>query len=119
MVDSYDLPLRKTMCGTCPFKAGSKYACLKEYLTTFSLHESRICHSTGSNGINKKTGLPEHICRGSRDIQLNVMANLGVISEATDAAWNETREAFGMKPTRIQDPVKAKRRIDGVQGDGG
>ena len=59
---------------------------------------SRICHSTGANNaINKRTGKPERICRGSRDIQLQVFYSLGVISEATDEAWAKKCEEMGIK----------------------
>jgi hypothetical protein len=69
---------------------------------------TRICHSTGNdNGINKRTGLPEHVCRGARDLQLEFFASLGVIAEPTDEAWNDTRVDMGMKPQIISDPKKA------------
>lgn len=102
-----NLPLRSTMCPTCPFRRGSKYADLAPKLTESALTDaSRICHSTGRNAINKRTGLPPHLCRGARDVQLRVMAALGVISAPTDQAWNEGRLKIGMAPTVITDPVK-------------
>lgn len=98
-------PLRKTMCATCPFKEGSKYAYLVETLAQSAITtDSRICHSTGSNAINKKTGKKPHICRGARDIQLRIMASLCVISDPTDKAWNNGRIAIGLEPTEIKDP---------------
>lgn len=107
MADNKDLPVRKTMCGTCPFKEGSKYSYLRGDLTERSIHESRICHSTGSgNVINDETGFEEHICRGSRDIQLTFFESIGVIDKATDKAWNDQREKIGYKPQVIQDPVR-------------
>lgn len=100
-----DLPLRKTMCATCPFRLGSKYACLAEHLTLAAMSESRICHSTGSNnGINRRTGKPEHICRGARDVQLSVMAAAGQITAPTDKAWNDARVLIGMSKTEVRDP---------------
>lgn len=101
-----DLPLRASMCATCPFRPGSPYAALADGLAQSALSEaSRICHSTGSNNaINKRTGKPPHYCRGARDAQLSVMAAFQVIKAATDEAWNEKRVAMGMKPTVIKDP---------------
>lgn len=101
------LLLRKLMCPTCPFLAGSKYANLRDDLAKSALSTgSRICHSTGSNnGINRRTGKSPHLCRGARDLQLNVMASLKVIAEATDDAWNESRVKMGMKPLIIADPT--------------
>lgn len=80
--------VRETKCATCPFREGSKYADLADYLTASALQEStRICHSTGSNAINRRIGKAPLVCRGARDIQLKMFAALGVISEPTDEAW--------------------------------
>lgn len=100
-----DLPVRKTMCQTCPFRHGSKYANLAPALTESAMTEaSRICHSTGQNAIHEETGVEEHLCRGARDIQLRYMACAGVISEATDEAWNERRAEIGMCAIEVCDP---------------
>lgn len=99
-----DIPLRKSMCSTCPFRAGSPYASLVESLAHSALSESRICHSTGSNAINRKTKIPEHTCRGARQLQLARMHAMGVIEDPTDAAWNKKRVAIGMKPTVVKNP---------------
>lgn len=100
-------PLRETMCSTCPFKEESKYACLKDHLAKSAETEaSRVCHSTGSNGIHKRTGLKPHLCRGARDVQLKKMFELGVIDAPTDEAWNAKRVEIGMKPTVVKDPEK-------------
>jgi hypothetical protein len=48
---------------------------------------SRICHSTGSNAINYRTGKKPKLCRGARDLQLQFFVALGFLDEATDAAW--------------------------------
>jgi hypothetical protein len=104
-MNSRDMPLRETKCATCPFKAGSKYACLANDLAASAMTEaSRICHSTGTNAIHRRTGKKPHLCRGARDLQLNLMAALKVISEPTDEAWNEQRVKIGMKPTVVKDP---------------
>ena len=97
-----NLPLRSTMCATCPFRAGSKYACLVADLAQSACGKaSRICHSTGSNAINAKTGKPEALCRGARNIQLQLMATLGVIAAPTDKAWNDARYAIGLPETEL------------------
>lgn len=102
-----NMPVRATMCSTCPFKEGSKYAGLKEELTVLSMKDGRICHSTGSNNaINKRTGFPPYLCRGSRDFQLKMMCSLGLLSKPTDEAWNEARIQFGMEPIDVKDPQK-------------
>ncbi len=108
-MNARNLPCRATQCATCPFRPGSKYACLASHLTASALSEaSRICHSTGISGIsgvNRRTGKAIHLCRGARDMQLRVMASMGVIAEASDEAWNDQRVKIGMKATVIKDPV--------------
>lgn len=102
-----NLPVRKTMCGTCPFRPGSQYAYLAEQLGRSAMSEaSRICHSTGSSAIVRRSGLPPHLCRGARDLQLKAMTALRVIEEPTDEAWNKKRAEIGMEPQVIADPKK-------------
>lgn len=104
-MNAKNLPLRETKCGTCPFRPGSKYAKLADDLAASALNDcSRVCHSTGTNAIGGKTGIKSHLCRGARDVQLNLMALLKVIDEPTDEAWNEKRVECGMKPTVVKDP---------------
>lgn len=98
-------PIRQTKCGTCPFRVDSPYAALAADITMSALTEaSRICHSTGSNGIHRRTGVKPHLCRGARDNQLQVMAAMMVIGAPTDEAWNEARVRIGMKPQIVSDP---------------
>lgn len=110
-----NLPVRKTMCGTCPFRDESPTAYLKADLTEASMKESRICHSTGTNNaFHQRTGIKSHLCRGSRNVQLDVMCAAGVITESTDEAWNDQRVRCGMKPQIITDPQRASRTIDAL-----
>ena len=92
------LPVCEVMCATCPWRPGSPYAFLQDELSMSSIHEgSRICHSTGSNNaINRRTGKPPRLCRGARDLQLQVFAALGVIKEPTDAAWEAACKERGL-----------------------
>lgn len=86
----------KAMCKTCPFRDGSPYAHLKAHLTQSALTEaSRECHATGSNGVNYRTGKKPKLCRGARDLQLQVFYRLGIIKAPTDAAWAERRKELG------------------------
>lgn len=93
------------MCATCPFRHGSPYASLAPDLAQSAATDaSRICHSTGSNAINRRTGVRPHLCRGARDIQLNIFYAMRYISAPTDEAWNEARARIGRKPTAVEDP---------------
>jgi hypothetical protein len=92
------LPVQQAMCKTCPFRHGSKYHYLAPGLTQSALSEdSRICHSTGTNAIHRRTGKPERICRGARDIQLQLFTALGLLKKPTDAAWAAKCKELNLK----------------------
>ena len=81
-------PVCAVMCPTCPFRKGSPYAALAPDLTISALTTtSRICHSTGSSAINRRTGKPKKLCRGARDKQLQLFHRLNYIEAPTDEAW--------------------------------
>lgn len=90
------LPIQKEMCATCPFRVGSKYACLAGHLAESALSDcSRICHSTGSNnGINRRTGKPSALCRGARDLQIKYFFSIGFLEAPTDEAWAKKLKAM-------------------------
>lgn len=91
------LSVMRKQCATCPFKPGSQYAELRGALELSALTSaSRICHSTGSNAINARTGKPERLCRGARDRQLQMFASIGFIESATDAAWDKKCKELGL-----------------------
>jgi hypothetical protein len=93
------MPVNKRMCATCPFRPGSRYANLAPDLAASARGEaSRICHSTGSNAINYRTGKPERLCRGARDEQLKFFVGLGFLAEPTDAAWEAKCRKLGIAP---------------------
>jgi len=91
-------PVLKEMCGNCPFREGSPYQDLVPTLTDSALNgQSRVCHSTGSNNaIHRRTGKPQAICRGARDIQLKYFAAIGFIEEPTDEAWDKKRKELNV-----------------------
>jgi hypothetical protein len=87
------------MCATCPFREGSPYAHLADDLGDSAVNNrSRICHSTGSNNaINRRTGKPARICRGARDLQLQVFTAIGVLTAPTDEAWDAKCRELSLK----------------------
>lgn len=93
-----ELPIMKAMCATCPFRDGSKTEFLRTDLGISALNEgSRICHSTGSNNaFHRRTGKPEHLCRGARDFQLQAFYTLKVIEAPTDEAWEKKCREMGL-----------------------
>lgn len=93
------LPVCARMCGTCPFKPGSPHQSLAVQLSESALNDrSRVCHHTGAwNALYPRdTGKPEALCRGARDLQLQVFHALGVIDEATDEAWDRKCVELGL-----------------------
>jgi hypothetical protein len=90
----------KTHCASCPFLPGSEYADLVPHLIQCALTaSSRICHCTGTNGVKGKTGKPERLCRGARDVQLQVFFRMGYISAPTDEAWDAKVEEINKGKT--------------------
>jgi hypothetical protein len=87
-------PVQPQMCKTCPFnpEAPEDFRALRDDLAKCALsRKSRICHSTGTayrSILGKKGKLPpEKICRGARDLQLQVFYAFKVIEAPTDEAW--------------------------------
>lgn len=77
------------MCATCPFRKGSKYGELTGLLSASALNEgSRICHATGHAQLVRSEGKAK-LCRGARNLQLDVFHGLGLLSEPTDEAWEK------------------------------
>ena len=94
-------PINKRMCATCPWNPRSPYQHLREQLEERARgHESRLCHSTGSNAINENTGIPERLCRGARNSQLEFLHALGFLSAPTDAAWTQKCREMGIEQDR-------------------
>lgn len=93
-----DMNIMPIMCGTCPFRPGSKYANLVGDLAASALTNcSRVCHQTGSNAINACTGKPPVLCRGARNVQLEFYHAIGFIKAATDEAWDEKCREMKLK----------------------
>lgn len=93
-----ELPIMPAKCATRPFRDGSSTEFLRNDLSMSALNEaSRICHSTGSNNaFHRRTGKPEHLCRGARDLQLNAFHTMGFITAPTDEAWEAKCRELGL-----------------------
>lgn len=91
-----NLPVMPEMCDTCPFRPGSEYESLADDLARSAMtNKSRICHQTGTNAINRRTGKPPQLCRGARNVQLEAFAASGFIEAPTDEAWQKKRDELG------------------------
>ena len=88
------IKVNKAPCLTCPF-AGERPVrlCARRkteiYAYVLRFRGSHTCHTT-----NDKT-----LCRGGRDLQLNLLASMGVITAPTDEAFDAaSRAAMGDRP---------------------
>lgn len=81
------LPVRKTMCATCPFRPDG-WTEVRPLLEGRAMYSTPICHSTGK-ALTRHDGekLKAHACRGARNQQLAFFHGIGFLAEATDAAW--------------------------------
>jgi len=79
-------PVQEKPCKTCPFEGEnpvqlhpSRYKELIENLTGQGQH---LCHSIDNKAI----------CRGGRNIQLRFLCAIGILTEATDKAFDQAME---------------------------
>lgn len=90
MVKIYDFPVMKKCCDTCPFKKNEhgRYQNIELASLVISrlLEGSQICHHPRLHGKRENA-----LCRGARDVQLEIMYRLGVIEAPTDEAWRNAR----------------------------
>lgn len=76
------MPVMAAKCASCPFgpngdpelRARVESRCLTE--------GSQICHHPRLHGRRET-----HLCRGARDLQIEVYHRLGVLDEPTDDGW--------------------------------
>lgn len=78
--------VRPRKCHTCPHRPGSSLSHLAPELITTALTEANhYCHA---EQLQDKQ--PTWLCRGTRNIQLEVFHSMGVLAEPTDKCWAET-----------------------------
>ena len=79
---------RKSNCATCPFRAGG-WEDLRPLLTARAVTTSPLCHSSGPDALKKGKGWIKEpqVCRGARDMQLQMFYGLRFIEAPTDEAW--------------------------------
>lgn len=83
------MPVMTSRCTTCPFNPDGDPHTRQTVLNRI-LEASQICHHPA---LHDK---PEtHLCRGARDVQLELMHRLKVIPEPTDTAWAEKWKEIG------------------------
>lgn len=73
----------KVKCATCPFGPNGDSA-IAASVAARILDASQLCHHPSLH--NKRE---THLCRGARDLQLTILTAMGLLPEATDAAFAE------------------------------
>lgn len=88
------MPVMPARCKTCPFNKSGCLEVRETVMARIMTMASQTCHTTGV-----AHGRPDtHLCRGARDVQLQVFFRLGAISEPTDEAWAATCSQLGIAP---------------------
>lgn len=92
MIDTKNFPVMKKKCKTCPFNEEHEgQSEIANMVRGRCLQVSQICHHPSLHG-KKET----HLCRGGRDVQLNIFHKMGFIDQPTDEAWAEKRRELGV-----------------------
>ena len=87
-LDISNLPVNPKKCKTCPFSnTRDRTLEAKVIERCMAQQTSQICH--GTEGPHRE---PRSLCRGMRDLQLQIFFKMGYLSEATDEAWEGARE---------------------------
>jgi hypothetical protein len=77
-------PVMAAKCASCPFRDGGDIELRNRVMERTVLQASQICHHPRLHR-KKET----HLCRGARDEQLTILYRMGLLPEATDAAFEE------------------------------
>ena len=90
------IPVRKAFCKTCPF-LDTGWTDVRPLLIERALTDtSPICHSTGGEDALVRSQGPARICRGARDLQIQVLYRMEFLESPTDAAWEKKRQELGI-----------------------
>jgi len=89
-------PVAEKMCGSCIFRSDGNQANIRpgrlDEIRTYLLNgKAHQCHGPQIKG--KRTSI---VCRGGRDYQLQVWSRMGLITEATDEALEDTMRKLGL-----------------------
>lgn len=90
-----EMPVMAKQCSTCVFSTDARgqwvYPDLADMVEKRMMSCSQICHAPALKG-KKQT----HLCRGTRDRQIDILYKMGFLAEPTDAAWQDKRKELGI-----------------------
>lgn len=83
-------------CSTCVLRTDAQGRYIDPHIaktvTDRCLTEaSQICHHPALHGKRET-----HLCRGTRDYQINFFYRIGFLDAPTDEAWNRKRQQLGI-----------------------
>jgi hypothetical protein len=78
-------------CASCPFREGHDGELASKVLDRTLFQSSQICHHPVLYGKRET-----HLCRGQRDIQLELLARMGMIDEPSDEAFARRSRELGV-----------------------
>lgn len=81
----------KAKCATCPFGENGDKQVAANVLNRTLFQSSQICHHPT---LYRKR--ETHLCRGQRDEQLVLLQRMGLLEEATDAAFEKRSRELGV-----------------------
>jgi hypothetical protein len=81
----------KSKCASCPFGANGDPELAANVLNRTLFQSSQICHHPRLHGKRET-----HLCRGQRDEQLVLLQRMGLIEDATDAAFEKRSRELGV-----------------------
>ena len=95
--DTSGWPIMPKRCPSCPFNEDGDAETRSKVLerTGGGLNCSQICHHNFLHG--KKDAF---LCRGLREIQLELLHRLKLIDEPTDEAFASTTKSLGITPPK-------------------
>lgn len=84
-------PVMASKCVSCPFGPNGDIDLALKVLERTIGQASQICHHASLAGKRDT-----HLCRGQRDIQLNMLVAIGALDEATDEAFTKKSRELGV-----------------------
>ena len=93
-INTRNWPVMAKQCRTCVFATDKEGRWVNPELAHMvenrMLTCSQICHAPRLHGKSET-----HLCRGTRDRQIELMHRMGFLLEPTDEAWEAKRKELG------------------------
>lgn len=81
-INAAEMPTMPAHCKTCPFAPNGDKQLMSKVIDRTMFQASQICH--GSEGPRRQ---PRFLCKGARDLTVQVLHGMGILAEATDECF--------------------------------